>query len=107
MWSARAHEAKKVNSSVKHSHKLRKNKRWSLMTPKCTPTLEIELVQDPGMFRALVRREKNVKLGLQDTIGKFLKFRWLKCPHIVHLNLISMSYDQKKCQESNSQIPLK
>jgi hypothetical protein len=62
MWSARAHEAKKVNSSVKHSHKLRKNKRWSLMTLKCTPTLEIELVQDPGMFRALVRKDKKCQI---------------------------------------------
>jgi len=63
MWSARAHEAKKVNSSVKHFHKLSKNKRWSLMIPKWTPTLEIELVQDLGMFKALIRKEKKCQIS--------------------------------------------
>jgi len=73
MWSARAHEAKKVNSIVKHSHKLRKNKRWSLMTPKCTPILEIELVQDPGMFRALVKKETKCQIRPSGYHWKVLK----------------------------------
>ncbi len=33
-----------------------------------------------------------------------LKRRCLKCTHIIHLNLICMSYDQKKGRESNSQF---
>jgi len=36
----------------------------------------------------------------QDTIKKILKRKCLKCPHIVHLDLICMSYDQKKRWES-------
>ncbi len=36
-----------------------------------------------------------------DTIRKVLKHICLQCPHIVHLDLICMSYDKKKGQESN------
>jgi hypothetical protein len=53
------------------------------------------------MFRALVEKEKNAKLGPQYTIRKVLERTCLKCPHIVHLDLIYMSYDQKKGHESN------
>jgi hypothetical protein len=52
------------------------------------------------MYRALVGRVKNIKLGPQDTIRKVLKCKWLKCPRIVHLDLICMNYDQKKGWES-------
>ncbi len=45
--------------------------------------------------------EKNTKLAPQDTIEKALHRKCLKCPHIVHFNLICMSYDQKKGKESN------
>jgi hypothetical protein len=48
-------------------------------------------VQSPGW-----KGKKNIKLGPHDTIKKVLKCRCLKCPHIVHLDLICMSYDQKK-----------
>jgi hypothetical protein len=44
------------------------------------------------MFKALVEKEKNTKLGPQDTIRKFLKRKCLKCPRIVHLDLICMSW---------------
>ncbi len=48
--------------------------------------------------------KKNTKLGPQDTIRNVLKCRCLKCPRIVHLDLICMSYDQKKGQESNGEF---
>jgi len=76
-------------------------KGWNLMTPKCTLILGVTLVWDLWMFRALVKKEKNVKLGPQYTIRKVLERTCLKCPHIVHLYLICMSYDQKKGHESN------
>ncbi len=40
-------------------------------------------------------------MGPQDTIKKILKRRCLKCLHVVHLDLICMSYNQKKGWESN------
>ncbi len=45
-----------------------------------------------------LKRKKNAKLSPQDNIKKVLKCRCLKCPCIVHLDLICMSYDQKKGQ---------
>ncbi len=44
------------------------------------------------------------KLGSHDTIRKVLKHKCLTCPHIVHLNLICMNYDQKKGHKSNWEI---
>jgi len=45
VWSARAHEAKIMCYGVKHTLKNGgKCKEWSLMTPKCIPTLGIALV---------------------------------------------------------------
>ncbi len=40
-------------------------------------------------------------MGPHDTIKKVLKHKCLKFPHIVHLNLNCISYEQKKGQESN------
>jgi hypothetical protein len=51
-----------------------------------------------------LERQKNIKLGLQDTIRKVLKCKCLRCPFIVHLNLIFMSYDQDKRWESNGEF---
>jgi hypothetical protein len=45
--------------------------------------------------------QTSTKLSPQDTIRKVLKRRCLKCPCIVHLDLICMSYDKKKGQKSN------
>jgi len=47
------------------------------------------------------REQKNTNLGPQSTIGNDLNYKYLKCPHIVHLNLKCMSYDQKKNRKSN------
>jgi hypothetical protein len=43
----------------------------------------------------------NTKLGPHDIVKKFLKRKCLKCPRIVHLDLIFMSYDHKKGLELN------
>jgi hypothetical protein len=58
--------------------------------------LGVALVWELGMFQALVGKAKNTKLSPQDNIEKVLKCKCLKCPRIVHLDLICMSYDQKK-----------
>jgi hypothetical protein len=97
MWSARAHEAKRMCLGVKHILTIGGEcKGWSLRTPICTPILEIAFVQELRMFRALVEKVKKIKLVPHETIRKVLKHRCLKCPHIVRLNMICMSYDQKK-----------
>jgi hypothetical protein len=48
-----------------------------------------------------LERQKNNKLGPHDTIRKVLKCKCLKCFHIVYLNMIYMTYDQKTGQELN------
>jgi hypothetical protein len=40
--------------------------------------------------------QTSTKLIPHDTIRKVLKLKCFKCSHIVHLNLICKSYDQKK-----------
>jgi hypothetical protein len=69
------------------------------MTLKCTPTLRI--VWESQMFKTLVENVDKHQLGPHDNIGKVLKFKGLKCPHIVHLNLKCMNYDSNKGWESN------
>jgi hypothetical protein len=53
------------------------------------------------MFKALVGKANKDQIGPPNTIRKVLKHRCLKCPHIIHLNLICMNYDKKKGRESN------
>jgi hypothetical protein len=91
----------KICLGVKHNFtNEREYKGWSPMTLKCTPTLRVALMRDLQMFKTLVGKKENTKWGPRDTIRKVLKCRCLKCPLIVHLDLICMSYDQKKRQES-------
>jgi hypothetical protein len=81
--------------------------------PSALPFWELHLCKSPEYLKSWLKRKKNTKLGVQDIVGKVLKFRCLKCPHIVHLNLKCMSYDPKKSRDSNwkfdfrPQIPLK
>jgi hypothetical protein len=83
------------------------------MKSKCTPILKVALVQKLWMFRALVERANQWQIEPQDIIRKVLKCRCLKGLLIVHLDVIDMSHDKKKGQESNwefdswSQIPTK
>jgi hypothetical protein len=85
-------------------------KRLSPMTPKCTFILKLHLCKSLKCLEPSLRKKKSSKLGLQNTIGKILKCRCLKCSRIIHLNLKCMSYDRKKGSsqfDSLSQTPLK
>jgi len=70
------------------------------MTPKCTPTLGVAFAWKLRMFKALVGKQV-LNCVFKDTIRNVLKHRCLKCPRIVHLDLICMNYNQKKGWESN------
>jgi len=70
--------------------------------PNALPLLELHFCKSCKSLKSWLERQTSTKLGPQDTIKKFLKHRFLRCPCIVHLNLICMSYDFKKRQESNS-----
>jgi hypothetical protein len=72
------------------------------MIPKCTTTLGVAFMRELRMFRALVGKANKHQIGPEDTIRKVLKCRCLKCLCIVRLDLIYMSYDQKK---GGNQIP--
>jgi len=96
VWSAKAHEAKNVFRCETHFHKWGKVQG---MKPN-----DSQVHSHFGSCKCLkpwLERQTNTKLGPQNTIRKVLKRRCLRCPHIVHLNLIFMNYDQKKKRESN------
>ncbi len=75
-------------------------KGWSLMTPNCipncTPTLGVAFMQSCKCLKPWLERQTSTKLGSLDIIKKVLKHKCLKCLHIVHLNLICMSYVKLK-----------
>jgi hypothetical protein len=48
------------------------------------------------MFETLVGKANKHQIEPHGTIRNVLKHRCLKCPYIVHLELICMSYDEKK-----------
>jgi hypothetical protein len=48
------------------------------------------------MFKTLVEKANKHQIGPLGHHWKVLKCKCLKCPHIVHLDLICMNYDQKK-----------
>jgi hypothetical protein len=109
MWIARAHEAKRMCLGVKQTFTNGGEcKRWNPMTLKCTPLWKLHSCRSLECLEPWLKRQTNTKLGPQDTIRKVLECGCLKCPLIVHLDLICMSYDQKKGQEFNfwPQIPL-
>ncbi len=81
-------------------------KRWSLMIPSAFPLWEMHLCESYECSKPWLERPKNTKLGLEDTIRKVLKRRCLKFLHIVHLDLICMSYDQKKGQSQIGNLTL-
>jgi hypothetical protein len=64
------------------------------------------------MFKTLVEKVNKHQIGPLGHHWKVLKWKCPKCPQTFHLNLKCMSYDQKKCWESNwkldsqPQIPL-
>jgi len=59
VWRARAHEASKMCSRVKHILTSRGDcKRLNPMIHKCTPILGITLLQKSRIFKALVGKTK-------------------------------------------------
>ncbi len=69
--------------------------------PSALPLWELHPCKNLECLEPWLEKQTSTKLGPYDTIGKVLKFKCLKCLHIVHLDLICMNYDQKKGQESN------
>jgi hypothetical protein len=69
--------------------------------PNALPLWELHSHGSSECLEPWLERKKNTKSCLQDTIRKVLKHRCLKCPRIIHLHLICISYDQKKGRESN------
>jgi len=65
MWSARAHETKCVCLGMKCTFTSGGGcKRWSPMTPKCTPTcLGVALMQEFQMIRNLVEKTNKHQIG--------------------------------------------
>jgi hypothetical protein len=74
----------------------------ALWLPSALPLWELHLCKSYECLEPWLKKHTSAKLGPQDIIKKTLKRRCLKCPRIVHLDLICMSYDQKKWQELNS-----
>jgi len=71
------------------------------MILKCTLTLGITFAWKLQMCRALVGKVNKHQIGPHDTIRKVLQRKCFKCHRIVHLDLLCISYDQKKGRESN------
>ncbi len=76
-------------------------KDGSQWLPSVISVWESPLGRSHKCSKSWLKRKKNTKLGPQNTIGKVLKCRCLKCPFIVPLNIKNMSYDQKKDRGSN------
>ncbi len=86
------------NTLLQMRENARDEARW---LPSALPLWELHLCGSYKCLKPWLERQKNTKLGPQDTIKKVLKLRCLKFPRIIHLNLICMSYDQKKGWRSN------
>jgi hypothetical protein len=65
------------------------------------PLWELHLCESPKRLEPWLKRKASTKLGPQDTIRKVLECGCLKCPLIVHLDIICMSYDRKKGHKYN------
>jgi hypothetical protein len=69
--------------------------------PSAFSLWELHSCKSRKCLESWLEMQKNTNLSPQNTIRKVMKRRCLKCPHIVHLNLICMGYDQKKGRKSN------
>jgi hypothetical protein len=76
----------KMCLGVKHFHE------WGRIQ-EMEPLWELHSCGSYECLKPWLERPESTKLGLEDTIRKVLKCRCLKFLHIVHLNLIYMSYD--------------
>jgi hypothetical protein len=78
-----------------------------------SPTLgKVAIRSPPGLpnVQSSTTRGKTPCIGVLGVIGKVLKHRYRKCPHIGNSDICSPSYGQKKGRESNWQFdswPLK
>jgi hypothetical protein len=64
--------------------------------PSAFPLWELHLCRNPKCSKPWLKRKTSTKLSPQNTIGKVLKFKCLRCHHIVHLDLKCMSYNKEK-----------
>jgi hypothetical protein len=81
MWSARAHEAKRVCSKVKHILTSEgKCKKLNPMTFKCTLILKVAFMQESKIFKALVEKVNKCKIGPPRYHWNFLKVQMPKVP---------------------------
>jgi hypothetical protein len=58
----------------------------------------------PNLYSSTARGKNTLPWGVLSIIGKILKCRCPKWPHISHLDICSPSYGQKKGRESNCQF---
>jgi hypothetical protein len=83
--------------------------KWEDETP--TPKVgDLESSETPECLELDKRGQNTSHWSVLGVIGKVLKFRCPKCPHIGHLDICNPSYGQKKGRESNWQFdsrPLK
>ncbi len=91
MWSAKAHEAKRVCLRVKHTFTNGGEcKRLSLMILKWIPTLGIALMRESQMFRTLIKKVKKYQMKPQGCHWRGFEMWMLKvlshCPfrHEMH-----------------------
>jgi hypothetical protein len=68
------------------------------------PLWELHLKGSCECSEPWLKRKTNAKLGPQDTIKNILKRRCLKCPHIVHLDLICIVMIKKKGGNQNGNL---
>jgi len=86
------------NSFSQMGESARDGAQWS---PNALPLWESHSWRCCECSESCLEKQTSTKLGSHDTIRKALKRKCLKCSCIVHLDLICMSYDQKKGWESN------
>jgi hypothetical protein len=70
-------------------------------TPKRTPILRIGILVDFWIFRDDWGGQNSLHWGVPYIIEKFLECKFLKWPHMTHLDIWNTSYGQKKGWESN------
>jgi hypothetical protein len=64
--------------------------------PSALPLWKLYSCESCKCLEPWLKRQTSTQMGPHDTIRKILKRRCLRHPLIVHLDLICMSYDQKK-----------
>jgi hypothetical protein len=79
---------------------------WNSHSQKCG----LGVLRDSRKLKAWFQGSNTSHWGVLYTVGKFLKYRCPKWPRMSHLDICSLSYEQKKGRELNWQLdsrPLK